>query len=223
MAERLKQAHERTLFHLVPLNDKARAVLGQRNNGRFVSNYGTELQPIPGLEVGYHVSKKRSADTIAIVGRQGDLTIDDDQVSRTHFDFRVMPDTFCLQLGKRRAGPSGIYIIAPRLVDDVEQMQRHLLGESFLLAYPTEYHIEIYGHLFQIGWCEASVDSMKVKLYREYEQVKQDALNPNVPVQDKDTVFAQSEWASYHHTRWKKTCHIGSKLGAAHLARFINP
>lgn len=235
MVQQLRQAHERTLFHLVPLNHKALAVLGQRQNGRFVSNCGTESQPIPGLEVGYHVSKKRSADVIATVGRAGDLTIDDEQVSRIHFDFQVRPAVCALFLCMRRAGPSGIYVKGSSFDgtrDKSDEEKPQWVDDGIHLGYSKKHIIDILGHQFQIGWCETISDSMKAKVDQEYKRAQQEALNPNVAVQYEDTVIPESAWEQQHMTRNIITrrrapveedvsCRIES--GVAHLARFINP
>ena len=81
--------HRQTIFHLVPISDKAKAVLVHPDNEPFVSLSSTEDGPQSGLEIGYHVPARPRPEVIVEVGRNADLILPTSSISAVHFSFEV--------------------------------------------------------------------------------------------------------------------------------------
>lgn len=84
--------HPQALFSLVPANERTKSILTYRDNGRLVSSFcpypDNPTVVVQGLEVGFHV---RSAEdcTLAIIGRHGDIQLDDLDTSLSRCSFEL--------------------------------------------------------------------------------------------------------------------------------------
>ncbi|KAJ3483602.1 hypothetical protein NLG97_g7266 [Lecanicillium saksenae] len=73
------QPHPGTLVHLIPQTPAARKALQHQENRKYVSHTEDGRE---GLEIGYHVSRHSSANTITSLGHQATLYVGDEKVSR---------------------------------------------------------------------------------------------------------------------------------------------
>src|SRR3569833_2440059 len=93
-----RPTNPKTLFHLVPKNELARAALAHPDNARFVSpSAGGDL----GLEVGFHVPSPPSGYVITRLGRNADLILKHRTASTDHFAFEINPETNLIRLSVR--------------------------------------------------------------------------------------------------------------------------
>ena len=81
------EPHPLALFSLIPLNDKAEAVLNHPDNSHLVSLVPGDEQ-VFGIEVGFHI-KSSSRCTLATIGRNGDITVEESSISRIQCSFEI--------------------------------------------------------------------------------------------------------------------------------------
>jgi len=100
------------LFSLVPVNDRARAVLTHPNNSHLVSlipdlkgpEYPEGIKH--GLNIGFHIGSK-SRHTLATLGRNGaDITVNGSNISRIHCSFEIHKDSRLIMLYDRSTAKS---------------------------------------------------------------------------------------------------------------------
>ncbi|PGG96412.1 hypothetical protein AJ79_09607 [Helicocarpus griseus UAMH5409] len=101
-------AQNAALFHLVPLNDVSRESLSQPDNRRFVSLSAEKALGL-GLEVGFHVSSVPGR-VIARLGRNGDLILQQRNISAVHVAFELHPDTLAVLLSVRAKHMSSVTV-----------------------------------------------------------------------------------------------------------------
>ncbi|KAL2691543.1 hypothetical protein Neosp_001931 [[Neocosmospora] mangrovei] len=84
--------HPQALFSLVPFNDRAKGILTCRDNDRFVSSFPPDSDnptvKVQGLDIGLQIAS-RSNETLAILGREGDIKFDDHEISPYHCSFEL--------------------------------------------------------------------------------------------------------------------------------------
>ena len=80
------EPHPLALFSLVPLNDRAVAVLNHPDNSHLVSL--VPIKQVFGIEVGFHI-KSSSRYTLATLGRNGDITVEGSSISRIQCSFEI--------------------------------------------------------------------------------------------------------------------------------------
>ncbi|RSL51566.1 hypothetical protein CEP53_008410 [Fusarium sp. AF-6] len=82
--------HPQALFSLVPLNDRANNILTHHGNAHLVSSFcpdpNNPNDVLQGLEIGFHI-RPTSRYTLAIIGRKGDIKLDDPDISPYHCSF----------------------------------------------------------------------------------------------------------------------------------------
>ncbi|EEU40180.1 uncharacterized protein NECHADRAFT_76198 [Fusarium vanettenii 77-13-4] len=84
--------HPQALFSLVPLNARAIGILTYRDNDRFVSSFPLHSDnptvKVQGLDIGPQIASG-SNDTLAILGRVGNIKFDDLEISPYHCSFEL--------------------------------------------------------------------------------------------------------------------------------------
>ncbi|KAI0448492.1 kinase-like domain-containing protein [Xylaria acuta] len=78
------------LFALEPINDRAHEVLRSPRNKRFRSALGNGD---PVLDIGHVRSKSANSNTLATLGRDGDIVLEGGSISKIHCSFEINPDT----------------------------------------------------------------------------------------------------------------------------------
>lgn len=84
------EPHPLALFSLVPLNERAERVLAHLSNQHLVSRVEDGSL---GLNIGHVRSISGNDNTLATLGRNGDVTVDSSSISKTQCSFEVDPDT----------------------------------------------------------------------------------------------------------------------------------
>lgn len=101
--------HPFALFSLVPVNDRAHAVLAHPNNSHLVSLIPDLKGPKGiecGLNVGFHIGSK-SRHTLATLGRNGaDIIVEGSSISRIHCSFEIHKDSRLIMLYDRSTAKS---------------------------------------------------------------------------------------------------------------------
>ncbi|KAI8723305.1 Protein kinase domain-containing protein [Fusarium sp. LHS14.1] len=84
--------HPKALFSLVPLNARAKSILTYRDNVRFVSSFplhkANPTVKVQGLDIGPQIASG-SNETLAILGRVGNIKFDDLEISPYHCSFEL--------------------------------------------------------------------------------------------------------------------------------------
>lgn len=83
------QPHPRALFSLVPLNERAKAVVAHPHNAELVSYL--KGSNTPALDIGHKMSE--NSTTLATLGRIGDITVEGSAISRIQCAFELNLDT----------------------------------------------------------------------------------------------------------------------------------
>lgn len=107
--------HSQAIFHLVPLNPRARDTLVHPDNERFVSLSRARPSPngseatensVPelGLEIGYHVPATPRPGVITEVGRNANLILSAPSVSAVQFAFESHPEAKIILFHDRSRG-----------------------------------------------------------------------------------------------------------------------
>ncbi|KAL7949352.1 calcium/calmodulin-dependent protein kinase [Trichoderma barbatum] len=88
-----RSPHPLAFFSLVPLNDRARAVVDHPENAHLVSHFteGRNKDTFQGLDIGLHIGSK-SRYTLATIGRCGDIIVQGPGISRIHCSFELHED-----------------------------------------------------------------------------------------------------------------------------------
>ncbi|RSL71939.1 hypothetical protein CEP54_001063 [Fusarium duplospermum] len=85
--------HPQALFSLEALNERANDVVTHRDNAHLMSYFCPDRNNpnvvLQGLEVGFHVRPTTSRYTLAIIGGDGDIKIDDPDISSYHCSFEL--------------------------------------------------------------------------------------------------------------------------------------
>ncbi|KAK2798299.1 hypothetical protein FQN50_008904 [Emmonsiellopsis sp. PD_5] len=88
--------HPGTLFSLIPLNDRAKAVAAHEFNDDLARLSSGQIV----LDIGFYIRSK-SCNTLATLGRDGDVCIPDRRISKLHCSFEVDPETNVVMLYDR--------------------------------------------------------------------------------------------------------------------------
>ncbi|CAH0002326.1 unnamed protein product [Clonostachys byssicola] len=179
----VRSPHQQTLFHLIPINEKARAALDHPDNSQFVSTTSKG----DGLEVGYHVPSISRGDVITSLGRDADLILNQSQYSR-HVDFQLNKDVRkvmlrvlskdkssvsvdpCAGVGDRHMGGVTTPQLArpskstPRLAtrrDDWDDSDDWVDRRDYGLVYGQSYLIDICGYRFWLIWVEKNPEQLQ--------------------------------------------------------------
>lgn len=85
--------HPLAFFSLVPMNDRARAILNQPDNAHLVSVFGDRESHgiLHGLDIGLYIGSK-SRYMLATIGRCGDIIVEGPGISRIHCSFELHED-----------------------------------------------------------------------------------------------------------------------------------
>ncbi|KAI0548152.1 kinase-like domain-containing protein [Xylaria curta] len=83
-------SHPLSLFSLVPLNHRAIQVLNSPHNKRFVRETGNGQRV---LEIGHIRSTSGNASTLATMGRDGDIILEGNTISKKQCSFEINQDT----------------------------------------------------------------------------------------------------------------------------------
>ena len=86
------EPHSRSVFSLIPLNDRAKAVVEHPNNVHLLSVVNVDNPLAPGLHYGLNVGshiRSRSKSTLASLGRNADIYVPGSDISRIHCAFEV--------------------------------------------------------------------------------------------------------------------------------------
>ncbi|KAK3672617.1 ATP binding [Recurvomyces mirabilis] len=87
------QPHALSIFSIIPRNSHAEAVLQHPRNAWLVSTvHGQDNTVLRGLNIGPHIAATAKW-TLATIGRNADIVVDDAQVSRTQCSFEVNDKT----------------------------------------------------------------------------------------------------------------------------------
>lgn len=199
--QRRREAHPRTLFHLVPKDSTTGQILEHPSNRAFVSLADDR----PGLEIGYHVPKSGpGGQVITRLGRKEDLILPGKGVSRIHVSFQVHPDTLVVLLSVRAKEPSRVSV-----KHDKDQDAWPLSHGDCVLLYGETYYIQIVDYAFDLIWRRTDPDvALKDLVHREYRESLE--LARNQPTCDRPTEYATGKH-SWHHTRLHSAVNPGIK------------
>jgi hypothetical protein len=98
--------HRLALFSLVAMGDLetqkwTEAVILDPSNAKFVPKIENPTQEHQlGINIGFHIGNP-SRDTLAILGRNGDIKLKDENFSRTQCSFEVVPESGVVMLCDR--------------------------------------------------------------------------------------------------------------------------
>ncbi|KAK7218399.1 hypothetical protein V2G26_006402 [Clonostachys chloroleuca] len=187
--------NQRTLFHLIPLNDEAEETLTCPKNKKYVSRNEGQL----GLEIGFHVPDIPSDYVITRLGRSQDLILDKDHISSVHLVFELHPFSFDLLLRSRSRSVENIRI-APLHIEDAE-----CVADSYVINYGQQYRILIEPYEFQLKWLATNVASPdKAHYYRNktLEEYQVSVLHSkDVNARQKATAVKMPAPESWYDTR----------------------
>jgi hypothetical protein len=138
--------NDRTLFHLVPVNEPGQEVLNHPDNKRFVSPSAKRL---PGLEVGFHVPPFSRGHVITRLGRNADLILRD-SYSAVHLAFEIHPETLIVMLSVRTKTQSSVRVAPVNAADIVDEGEE--VSGDCALAYGQNYAINITSYQFRLVW-----------------------------------------------------------------------
>lgn len=170
-----KDPHPQTIFHLVPQNSEAKAVLAHADNQQYVSLSKPPEEkggdPELALEIGYHVSARPGPEVIVEVGRNADLVLPASSISAVQFSFETHPESKAIMFHDR----SRLYntIITPfGLRTGIRQ---HVLQPGML------YEISAGGargdlYCFELWWVDKKTVLQKVERGRRVAEER--AQNP---------------------------------------------
>ncbi|KAF1962523.1 calcium/calmodulin-dependent protein kinase [Byssothecium circinans] len=164
--------HPLALFSLIPLNDRANAVLDHPNNRHLVSFIpGAENESNPevlprGLNIGLHIASK-SSRTLATIGRIGDITVEGSSISRIQCSFEIYEHTEEICLFDRSTSYSTQTFGPNALPFQLDRPARRVV-----IAPTVNDHFGFGGVAcdlvqFQIYWHECVLDLKKQISYRE--------------------------------------------------------
>lgn len=139
----VRNANDKTLFHLVPINPTTKAVLLHPDNQRFVSPNSQDGSL--GLEIGFHVPPYSRGHVIARLGRNTDLILRE-SFSAVHLAFEMHPETFVVMLSVRTKQMSSVGVVV--ITGDIEQT---LTGDCAII-YGQGYRIRIATYEFGLVW-----------------------------------------------------------------------
>lgn len=184
-----------TLFHLVPVNDVARESLGHPDNQRFVS---LSADGDLGLEVGFHVSSVPGR-VIARLGRDGDLILQQRNVSAVHVAFELHPDTLVVLLSVRAKRMSSV-IVRPKVItgQEEEKIEEETIEGDCVLSYGKKYDIDIVRYSFSLIWRQREPEPLRALAVQDYQRALQQQVNVrsrNLPTESDSEVY------TWHNTR----------------------
>ena len=91
-----------TILHLVPAPGIAKSALDHDDNAAFVS---MSRKGQLGLEVGFHVARRRAPEIITSVGRDADLILSASTISGVEFTFEIHPESGAVMFCNRGSNP----------------------------------------------------------------------------------------------------------------------
>ncbi|KAL2257582.1 hypothetical protein VTK26DRAFT_9456 [Humicola hyalothermophila] len=144
-----QEAHAKTLFHLIPLNQEAEDALQHPDNRRFVSVSSTPGRT-PGLEIGFHIPPFSRGHVIARLGRNTDLILRN-SYSAVHVAFEIHPETLVVMLSVRTKGTASVAVAPASEVEDDEGRGQGISGDCAII-YGQRYNITIASYRFGLAW-----------------------------------------------------------------------
>ena len=152
-----QNANTSTLFHLVPLNELSHETLAHPDNRRFVSLSDVSDEKTLGLEVGFHVSSVPGR-VIARLGRNGDLILQQRNISAVHVAFELHPETLLVLLSVRAKHTSSV-IVKP------DRQDREKIEGDCVLSYGKKYEIRIKDYSFHLVWRQIELRALAIQDY----------------------------------------------------------
>jgi hypothetical protein len=175
-----------TLFHLVPLNERARDALGHPDNRRFISDAAGNCD---GLEIGYHVPQIAGGHVITRLGRNTDLVLPK-AGSKVHVAFEINPETRLILLSVRSKYPSTVTVAL------AGKAETEPIPGDCVIVYGQNYVAQISSYQFELIW-RFSVKSAKKLAWRGYEESKLKLTH----IRSRDLSEEQPADYSWYHTR----------------------
>lgn len=202
-----REAHPKTLFHLVPRNKASHDALLHPDNKYRVSSSKSG----PGLEVGYHIPSRPRGHVITGLGRDADLILRESTlehpISAVHVAFEINPTTHLVLLSVRSKRISSVTFAVLEDSNDDESIGQNITGEKIngekitgdgVILYGQNYSISIASYNFELIWRTISrtisktdnANSLKALAVQGYEtslQLLQDMRSRDRPT-DNDNV-----------------------------------
>lgn len=131
------QPHPLTLFSLIPDGDRARAVAMHSNNFHltsFIPGVRDSQDPKElafGINIGIHIGS-RSPQTLATLGRNGDITVEGQDISKIQCSFEMNPDTQTIMLYDRSTSRSTQTYGDNAIYFEVQRVPRRLVVDEQL-------------------------------------------------------------------------------------------
>lgn len=193
-----QKAHEKTLFHLVPLNPEAEDALQHPDNRRFVSS--SPIAGKPALEVGFHIPPFSRGHVITRLGRNTDLILRN-SFSAVHVAFEIHPETFVVMLSVRTKRVSSV-TVAPVMDETGNQIEPQSITGDCAIIYGQLYDITIASYIFRLTWrypdASKSLESLKELATSGYR----DSMSRLKDVRSRDlSLLEPSTPASWYMTR----------------------
>ncbi|KZZ90282.1 Protein kinase-like domain protein [Moelleriella libera RCEF 2490] len=156
---------EKTLFHLVPMNEIAQEALFDPDNCRFVStatvpNGKYDWYHNDGLKIGYHVPQIPGGHVITRLGRNTDIILRKAE-SKVHVAFEINPETRLVLLSTRSRHPN-----------TVMEYELTVSGYKFCLVWRATNEIIDTEYLKKLAWggYKESKSRLKTVESRDYSE-----------------------------------------------------
>lgn len=202
-----REAHQDTLFHLVPRNIDTLTLLVYPTNEKYVSRARLRDFDGDGLEVGFHVTSFCCGPVIARLGRNTDIILPGPQISSVHVAFEVHPESKVTILSVRTLRPAAVKYCEMNLGEQ-QWEDPETVEKDKVIFFGRSYRLFIGPYDFEVIWrTEESVESLWTRATQGYTWSIEGAKK--LPSYLRPTEPNELELQSWRCTRFRTDGQIG--------------